>query len=804
MFLVPRSKEAVVLFALSLTLNGFFLSVTPAQAQFGGVNLQELPGLLDIESRQADLAKKIDDALLAGRLTALEAEPFKKELARLKDAQAAYKASGKFSLWQKARITLELDLLATNLEKGMHERTQIGLTDLPAKKLDLETRLDEALKLGRLSSFEGGEIKTELAAYATKEAAYKSDSQLSSSETLELALELDKLSAKFEAKLKARSGGDLDFAARRGELDLRIKDLTNSGRISSVESASFSQELQSIAGRESILKSTGLALTAEQQLSLALDLERLNSKLERYTAAGGISAGMPGIDAMQASLISKLTTLKVNGKVSEVTFGELKQEFDRIESAEASYRADGQLNDAETLTLAGDLEKLAKRIDTVETSAPVVSGLAVRQAELLAKLDQAKLNQRITEVQYQDLRLALERVASRERLYRADGVLSDSETLSLASELDQLNSQLSKTLVNLPNLAELRQALEKKIQDALASSRLNAGQAGEFNGELSRIAQLEAAFKGGGTGLQDSQVLALAREYQTLNGRFDRAVVALPDVTSKKIAIDKKISDAQTTLSAVQISDVRRELARIIDVETSFRQDGVLNDWEVMTLARDLDRLDGDLSRIVSQATSSAATSVVLAAPGDTKGHWAESYVAQLVARNIIGGFPDGTFKPDANITRAQFAAIAMKALKISQATEPANFNDVPAGHWANKAIASVSKAGLVTGFPDGTFKPEDKITRTQALVILAKALPASVIGEPAILNSYQDGSSVPSWAAPSVARAAKSKIIVSFPDPSQIKPNLNATRADVAALTYQTLFNLGEKLPVIKVGLEP
>ena len=107
-----------------------------------------------------------------------------------------------------------------------------------------------------------------------------------------------------------------------------------------------------------------------------------------------------------------------------------------------------------------------------------------------------------------------------------------------------------------------------------------------------------------------------------------------------------------------------------------------------------------------------------------------------------------------------------------------------------------------MTGFPDGTFKPEDKITRAQALVILAKALPSG-LADVSILNSYQDGSSVPSWAAPSVAKAAKARIIVSYPDPSQIRPNLNASRADVAALTYQTLVNLGQKLPVIKVGLE-
>lgn len=173
-----------------------------------------------------------------------------------------------------------------------------------------------------------------------------------------------------------------------------------------------------------------------------------------------------------------------------------------------------------------------------------------------------------------------------------------------------------------------------------------------------------------------------------------------------------------------------------------------------------------------------------------------------MTQRSIIGGFPDGSFKPDDGITRAQFAAIAVKALNLPQANGPAAFKDVAANYWGAKAIAAVSQAGLVTGFPDGTFKPEDKITRAQALVILAKALPAG-IADVSILNSYQDGSQVPAWAAPSVAKAAKARILVSYPDPSAIRPNTNATRADVAALTYQTLINLGQKLPQIRVGLE-
>lgn len=184
----------------------------------------------------------------------------------------------------------------------------------------------------------------------------------------------------------------------------------------------------------------------------------------------------------------------------------------------------------------------------------------------------------------------------------------------------------------------------------------------------------------------------------------------------------------------------------------------------------------------------------------DVQGYWAEQYVTTLAGRKIIGGFPDGTFKPNAEITRAQFAAIAVKALDLPSAPSSRAFVDVPSGYWAAAAINSVSNSGLVTGFPDGSFRPEAKITRAQALVILAKAL--KVNPNPAALSRYSDSQAVPEWATESVTKAATARIIVSFPDTARIRPNDLATRGEVAALMYQTLSRLGRDLPPLAIGL--
>jgi hypothetical protein len=178
----------------------------------------------------------------------------------------------------------------------------------------------------------------------------------------------------------------------------------------------------------------------------------------------------------------------------------------------------------------------------------------------------------------------------------------------------------------------------------------------------------------------------------------------------------------------------------------------------------------------------------------DVRGYWGEQYVTALTERSIISGFPDGLFKPNAEITRAQFAAIAVKAFDLPLSSNTDNFKDVSSNYWASSAIRAVSRAGLVTGFPDGTFRPEERITRTQVLVILSKALGNKATTNNSEFSRYSDYQTVPDWATESVSKAANARIIVNFPDPSRIDPNDLATRGEVAAFMYQTLFKLGDR----------
>ena len=175
----------------------------------------------------------------------------------------------------------------------------------------------------------------------------------------------------------------------------------------------------------------------------------------------------------------------------------------------------------------------------------------------------------------------------------------------------------------------------------------------------------------------------------------------------------------------------------------------------------------------------------------DVEGFWAQPYIKALAAKNIIAGFPDGTFKPNEAVTRAQFAAIVSKAFSGSPQRAPLDFSDVSRNFWAYQQIQAAYRSGFMSGYPGGVFQPQEQITRVQVLVSLANGLNLPS-GNPNVLSVYKDASQIPNYATTLVAAATQQQLVVNYPTPSELNPNREATRAEVAAFVYQALVNAG------------
>lgn len=174
--------------------------------------------------------------------------------------------------------------------------------------------------------------------------------------------------------------------------------------------------------------------------------------------------------------------------------------------------------------------------------------------------------------------------------------------------------------------------------------------------------------------------------------------------------------------------------------------------------------------------------------------YWAANFINPLVQKGIIAGFPDGTFKPDAPVTRAQFAAMVQKALPKNQIRSAINFNDVPSNYWANNAINNAYRMGFLSGYPGQIFRPEQNIPREQVLVSLANGLnynPNQDVNT--VLNFFSDSNSISNFARSPVAAATEKNLVVNHPNLQQLNPVRNATRAEVAAFIYQALVSQGQ-----------
>lgn len=185
----------------------------------------------------------------------------------------------------------------------------------------------------------------------------------------------------------------------------------------------------------------------------------------------------------------------------------------------------------------------------------------------------------------------------------------------------------------------------------------------------------------------------------------------------------------------------------------------------------------------------------------DIQNHWARLFIEGLANQGMISGFPDGTFRPDRAMNRAEFAAILQKAFTQPKKRPYVPFVDVPAKFWAAPAIQKAYETGFLSGYPGNRFRPEANISRLEVLISLATGLEIPTNNASALNVSlselYQDAAQIPTYATEKIKAATAAEIIVNYPLVKQLKPLEAANRADVAAFIYQALVYLG-KVPAI------
>ncbi|WP_127588278.1 S-layer homology domain-containing protein [Paenibacillus koleovorans] len=182
----------------------------------------------------------------------------------------------------------------------------------------------------------------------------------------------------------------------------------------------------------------------------------------------------------------------------------------------------------------------------------------------------------------------------------------------------------------------------------------------------------------------------------------------------------------------------------------------------------------------------------------DVAEHWGREAVNDMGSRMIVNGVTDELYQPDQAVTRAEFAAMLIRALGIKVETSAHPFRDVSSGEWYNAYVATAHDYQLISGVSDQAYAPDAELTREQAMVMLAHAMRVTGLDEklaPAseeqLLKPFEDSDQISSWAKSSVLLNLQAKLATGRTD-TQLAPQAALTRAEVATLVQRLLQQSG------------
>lgn len=180
----------------------------------------------------------------------------------------------------------------------------------------------------------------------------------------------------------------------------------------------------------------------------------------------------------------------------------------------------------------------------------------------------------------------------------------------------------------------------------------------------------------------------------------------------------------------------------------------------------------------MSMLLGSLGSASAAAVPKDIQGHWAQAQLQQWLDRGYLGGYPDGTVKPNKAITRGEYVTMVNRLFGFtSKAT--VTFKDMKSTNWNYSEVAKAVEAGYIGGYEDNTFRANNPLTREEAAVITAKLLKLSTN---TTSTKFKDNAQIAAWAKGAVSAASDKKIVNGYPD-GTFGPKRSLTRAEAVGI---------------------
>ncbi|MFD0618107.1 S-layer homology domain-containing protein [Paenibacillus sp. GCM10027629] len=167
---------------------------------------------------------------------------------------------------------------------------------------------------------------------------------------------------------------------------------------------------------------------------------------------------------------------------------------------------------------------------------------------------------------------------------------------------------------------------------------------------------------------------------------------------------------------------------------------------------------------------------------------WAGKQIQVAAAKGIIEGKGEGNFDPRAKVTRAEFAKMLVKALELESTTAKNEFSDVADTSWAAEYVAAASSLGIINGVGNGKFDPNAEITRAQMAAMISRALKLTktTVADDSVLNTFTDADAIPTSLKSDISVAVNEGLIIG--SNGKFNPKGSATRAEAAVVIYRVV----------------
>ncbi len=558
----------------------------------------------DIDARLAAIERRMNEAYNAGRLTQLQVQSYKKDLQSVADQKAVFSASeGKLNLWENLRLQFDLDAIIKAMEASLTDRKS-GFVDVSARRDEIQKRLSDALTRGRLTKQEFDEVRLELEEInQAVEAAKGASGQLSVSDNIRLVIAYDRLSQRLTRTVHARQSGLAAIDARQSEIDRRLAEGIKEGKITAAEATDLKSQLALVADKKMQLRKLSRPLTADEQLAIAFDLEKLGGQVEAafYDNDAASTNTAAKVSSREAEIDRDIATALKNGLITLTEAQVYKQQLDQTSAKEVSMRTSsgGDLDPLQVQNLMIELEKLSGAVDRSTYNRKAVwPGVQASFTELSTRIAEAKAASRLDSADETALTSELNGLTS-----MAQGIGNTQATMQIVAAINQLSTKVTRAVKDreityIPDLDKRKGEIDTRIADGIIGGKLTIDEANSAMAEFNRVMGQQESFKAGDGLIDEREKLSLALELERLSTKVEKDIRD-NSFAAKTLQVMKQDADqaiAQGTLSgkltAQEIQALRAELNRIAEFQASkVAAQGRLAARDAIALALDLTKL---------------------------------------------------------------------------------------------------------------------------------------------------------------------------------------------------------------------